>query len=444
MPPSPPSARGSATGGKFEAQVQLGKYPILREIGRGATSHVYLARDPFADREVAIKVFLFDQNADPQTERMMHKAFLAEASLAGKLNHPHIVDILDAVAEPDHSYLVMEYVAGTALDAHADVSSLLPLDKVVEIIFKCIRALEYAFQHGVIHRDIKPGNILLSAAGETKVSDFGASFQQRPGQETTQMTGVGSPAYMSPEQVRMEPLTHQTDIYSLGVTMYRLLTGRLPYQASTQAALTYAILNTQPARPSMLRPELPELLDKIVMTSIGKDPAQRYLSWLDFGKDLSQAFATLRLVGDSLSDSAKFNELRQMAFFEGFGDVALWEVVRIGAWKKIKPGTVIIREGDHGDSFYLLIAGEVSVTLSGTQLNTIKPGGCFGEILYFTERIERRTTTITSLSDITVIEIKAAALRAATDACQVGLNKAFMRVLIERLMQANMQLAARG
>ena len=138
------------------------------------------------------------------------------------------------------------------------------------------------------------------------------------------------------------------------------------------------------------------------------------------------------------------NELRQMPFFEGFGDVALWEVVRIGAWKKIAPGTVIIREGDHGDSFYLLIAGEVSVTLSGKDLNTVKPGGCFGEILYFTDHIERRTTTITAKGEVTVIEIKAEALRAATDACQVSLNKAFMRVLIERLMQANMQLAERG
>ena len=102
---------------------------------------------------------------------------------------------------------------------------------MVEIIFKCIRALEYAFQHGVIHRDIKPGNILLSQSGETKVSDFGASFQQRPGMDTTQITGVGSPAYMSPEQIRMETLNQQTDIYSLGVTMYRLLTGRLPFEA---------------------------------------------------------------------------------------------------------------------------------------------------------------------------------------------------------------------
>src|SRR5438034_3097183 len=198
---------------KFELQEHLGKYPIVREIGSGATSRVYLARDPFADRDVAIKVFLFDEHIKPQTERMMHKAFLAEAALAGKLSHPHIVEILDAVVEPEHSYLVMEYVPGTTLEAHSDVTNLLPLSKVVEIIFKCIRALEYAFQHGAIHRDINPRNILLSQSGDTKVSDFGASFQQRHGQETTQITGVGSPAYMSPEQIRMEDITHQTDIY---------------------------------------------------------------------------------------------------------------------------------------------------------------------------------------------------------------------------------------
>jgi len=425
---------------KLEPKEQLGKYPILREIGSGATSRVYLARDPFADREVAIKVFLFDSHADPHSERMLHKAFVAEASLAGKLNHPHIVDILDAVVEPDHSYLVMEYVPGKTLEAHADVSTLLPLNKVVEIIFKCIRALEYAFQHGVIHRDIKPGNILLSQYGETKVGDFGASFQQRLGHETTQITGVGSPAYMSPEQVRMETLTHQTDIYSLGVTMYRLLTGRLPYQASTQAALTYAILNVVPPRPAILRPDLPPLLDQIVIKAINKDPKERYKSWLDFGKDLSQAFVSLRLAGESISESEKFNKLREFPFFEDFNDVALWEMVRIGSWKSVAAGTPLIREGEEGDSFYLLVDGEVKVTLSGKPLATLKPGACFGEILYFTERVQRRTTTVTTASDATIIEFKAGALRAATDACQVGFNKGCMRVLIDRLAQSQERL----
>jgi len=428
---------------KFELQEHIGKYPVIREIGSGATSRVYLARDTFAERDVAIKVFLFDSNIDPQTSRMMHKAFLAEASLAGKLNHPHIVDIFDAVAEPDHSYLVMEYVPGTTLEAHSDVTSLLPLNKVVEIIFKCIRALEYAFQHGVIHRDIKPGNILLSHTGETKVGDFGASFQQRHGVETTQITGIGSPAYMLPEQVRMETLSHQTDIYSLGVVMYRLLTGRLPFDASSQAGLHYAILNTPAQRPIKLRPDLPPLLDEIVMKAIQKDPAQRYKSWLDFGKDLSQAFVNLRLAGETASDSEKFNKLRNMEFFQDFGDVALWEVVRIGSWKTLPADTIVIREGDPGDSFYILIEGEVGVTLLGKPLNTIKPGGCFGEILYFTGASGRRTTTIVATEQITVIEIKAEALRAATDGCQVGFNKAFMRVLVDRLSQANLKLARR-
>jgi hypothetical protein len=226
--------------------------------------------------------------------------------------------------------------------------------------------------------------------------------------------------------------------------MYRLLTGRLPFQASTQESLFYAILNTDPPRPATLRPELPALLDQIVLTAIRRDPAQRYRSWLEFGKDLSQAFGALRLIGASLSDSEKFNELRQMPFLHGMGDVALWEVVRIGSWRKVPAGSVIIREGDHGDSFYLLIAGEVDVTLSGAHLNTIRPGGCFGEILYFADSAERRTTTITARDEVTVIEIKAETLRAATDACQVGFNKAFMRVLIERLMQANRRLAERG
>ena len=425
---------------KFELQEHIGKYPLLREIGAGATSKVYLARDPFAERDVAIKVFLFDKDADGEQERMKHKSFIAEASLAGKLAHPHIVDIFDAVVEPGRSYLVMEYVPGTTLEAHADVARLLPVSKVVEIIFKCIRALEYAHRHGVIHRDIKPGNILLSRTGETKVSDFGASFQQKL-QDTTQISGVGSPAYMSPEQVRLEPLTLQTDIYSLGVTMYRLLTGRLPFSASTQPALTYAILNTDAQRPAKLRPELPGLLDAIVMKAMEKNPAARYQSWLDFGKDLSQAFASLRLAGATVSDSEKFTKLRDFAFFADFNDVALWELIRIATWKSIGPQTVLIREGETGDNFYFLVEGEVDVTLFSKLLATVKAGRCFGELLYFAERSQRRTSTVTARTPITVMEVKADAMRAATDACQAAFNKACMRVLIERLVDSNQRLA---
>ncbi|HZE59750.1 MAG TPA: serine/threonine-protein kinase, partial [Burkholderiales bacterium] len=397
--------------------MNVGKYPVKKEIGSGATSKVYLARDPFANRDVAIKVFGFDKHADAQEERMVHKSFVAEASLAGKLNHPHIVDIFDAVVEPDRSYLVMEYVPGTTLEAYAQPDQLLPVSKVVEIVFKCIRALEYACRHGIIHRDVKPANILLSEAGETKVSDFGASFQQKL-THTTQITGVGSPAYMSPEQIQGAALTHQTDIYSLGVTMYRLLTGRLPFAAATQAALTYAILNIEPTRPAKLRPEVPGLLDAVVMKALEKDLAVRYPSWLEFGKDLGQAFAALRLAGATVSDSEKFTRLRDCPFFEDFNDVALWELIRIGAWKSIGAPSVLIREGEAGDNFYFLVDGEVDVTLGGKSLATVKAGRCFGELLYFADLAQRRTTTVASRGPITVVEVKAEAMRSASDACQ--------------------------
>ena len=428
------------------AQQAIGKYPLIREIGIGATSRVYLARDPFAERDVAIKVLQFKQGADPDTERIMHKTFVAEASLAGKLRHPHIIDIYDAVVEPDRSYLVMEYVAGKTLEEHSSPGNLLPLPKVVEIIFKCIRALEYAFQNGIIHRDIKPGNIILSADGETKVGDFGASFQQRLDDRTTQLKGIGSPAYMSPEQLRMETLTHQTDIYSLGVTMFRLLTGRLPHEAGSQVALSYAIINTTPPKPSTHRPDLPPLLDEIVMKAIAKDPAQRYRSWLDFGKDMTRAFMNLRVEMTSptpASDSEKFGKLRDMPFFRDFGDVQLWEVVRVASWLTIDPGSVLMRENEQGDSFYVLVEGQCEVSLLGKTLTVLKPGGVFGEILYFADQVERRTTTVTAKTRITALQIKAGALRISTPACQVGFNKAFMRVLVERLGQANRQLAQR-
>ena len=420
----------------------IGKYPVIREIGSGATSRVYLARDQFAERDVAIKVLEFANGADTELERVQHKAFLAEASLAGKLNHPHIIDIFDAVVEPTRSYLVMEFVSGVTLEKHAKRETLLPISKVVEIVFKCIRALEYAQQHGIIHRDIKPGNILLSADGETKLSDFGACFQQRLEDHTTQIKGIGSPAYMSPEQVRMEALNHQTDIYSLGVVMYRLLTGRLPYEAGSHVALTYAILNTPPPKPTSLRPDLPPLLDEIVMKAIAKDPQKRYRSWLEFGKDITKAFMSLRPGPEvSTSDSEKFGKLRDMPFFKDFGEVELWDVVRLGTWQTIEAGTAMVREGESGDSFYILIEGDVEVTLMGRSLAILKPGASFGEMLYFGDGTERRTTTVTARSKVTAMQIKFGAARVASDACQNGFHKAFIRVLVERLAKANRALA---
>ena len=155
---------------------KIGKYPILREIGRGATSTVYLGRDPFANRDVAIKVVRNQSPGDTDLQRRFRKVFLNEAALVGKLFHPHILAIYDAVSEVDLSYIVMEYVDGKTLENYSEVANLLPVSKVVEIVFKCSLALAFAQRHGVIHCDIKPANILISGDTDIKISDFGAAL----------------------------------------------------------------------------------------------------------------------------------------------------------------------------------------------------------------------------------------------------------------------------
>lgn len=409
---------------------QIGKYPVIRELGHGMTGHVYLARDPFALREVAIKLVRNEDSTNPEGSKMFRKAFLNEAALAGKLSHPHIVSILDAVAEETLSYIVMEFVDGTTLDQYCNLENLLPLEKVVEIVFKCIRALEFATRIGVIHRDIKPANILVQSNGDIKISDFGAALLHDA--EDTQLFGVGSPAYMSPEQLREQTLTHQTDIYSLGVVMYRLLTGKFPFSAASKAALVYQIINIEATPPSVLRAGIPPQLDQIVVRAMQKDRDKRYQNWNEFGKDLTSAFKNLAMPGENISDTEKFNTTRTLFFFRDFQDVEIWEALRISTWKKLPEGTEIIREGDQGDSFYILTEGEVKVTRQDNLLNTLKPGDCFGEMLYFRAITALRKTSVTAATPVTVVEIKASSLIHASNPCQNQFNKAFLSILIER------------
>jgi serine/threonine protein kinase len=420
----------------------IGKYEIVRELGRGATSRVYLARDPFADREVAIKVLFPEDPNDSQLTKRFEYLFQNEAALAGRLVHPHIVAIYDAANTGGYHYTVMEYVPGQTLEAYSTPDNLLSIPEVVEIIWKCSRALAFAHSHGVIHRDIKPGNILLGNERDIKITDFGLALFSR--QEQTAIQGIGTPAYMSPEQIREHPLTQQTDIYSLGVVMYRLLTGNLPYTATTQVGLTDQILNGVQVPAIERRPDLPKRLNRIVMRAIHRDMSERYQTWSEFARDLSAFSRGLSESRETLTDTEKFDRLRRLSFFRDFGDVQIWETLRLSAWRALDPGMQVIKEGDVGDSFFILTEGEVSVTREGSVLAILRPGDCFGEMIYFESATARRSTTITTLTHSVVMEIKAQALNRATSDSQVMFIKAFLRILIERLTAANARLAATG
>jgi serine/threonine protein kinase len=419
---------------------QIGKYPIVRQLGRGATSVVYLARDPFANREVAIKVIRNQPAQDTDLRRRYRRVFLNEAALVGKLFHPHILTIYDAVSDENLSYIVMDFVDGKTLEHYCDVAHLLPVSKVVEIIFKCSLALGFAQRHGVIHCDIKPANILIKDDTDIKLSDFGAALYEEA--QHTHLKGIGSPAYMSPEQVQEKEVSYQTDIYSLGVVMYQMLTGKLPFRASSKASLLYQVVHIPAVPPSTFRREVPAELDRLVLRCLEKDTEARYQTWGDFSRELTHSYRNLEVPDDTISDTQKFDTLKSLAFFKDFREQELWDTLRITSWHKFLGDQTIIREGDSGESFYIITGGEAKVSKMGRLLNILRAGDCFGEMLYFSETNTRRSTTIVSLSPLSVIEIKAADLSQASDALQKDINKAFLRILIDRLTWANNRLSA--
>ncbi len=420
---------------------RIGKYPIRREIGHGATSRVLLARDPFADRDVAIKVMHKAAADDAQAKNRFDRIFLNEASLAGKLTHPNIIEIYDADAGDEFSYIVMEYVDGSTLDPYCEVADLLPLERVVEIAFKCGLALDFANRCGIIHRDIKPANILVGSNGDIKVTDFGVALQSDV--DRTQLEGVGSPLYMSPEQAQDHALTLQSDIYSLGVVIYRLLTGKSPFFASNSTSLLYQIVNMIPPAPSVHRPRLPDDLDRIVLRALAKDLNERYQNWEEFCADLTMIDRNLALPEDSISDTEKFGAIKAVPFFREFAHLDVWEMVRIANFRRVAPDETIVREGETCESFFLIARGEARVSSGGRALSVLGDGDCFGEIPYFEDR-GKRTSSVSSITPLTIIEVNATALRQSSDACQKQFNRAFVRILlerVERLSRINAQLS---
>lgn len=418
---------------------KIGKYEIIRELGRGATSLVYLANDAFANRQVAIKLVRSDALGDKDHGKRFHKLFLTEASLAGKLSHPHIVSIFDAVADEDGSYLVMEYVEGGTLEPFTQPESVLPVSRVIEIIFKCCKALDYAHRHGIIHRDIKPANILLTGETDIKISDFGAALTIAA--ETTQVSGIGSPAYMSPEQLQEFALNHQTDIFSLGVVMYQMLTGALPFKATNNYSMVYQIIHVDVPPPSMLRPEIPAAVDAIVRQALEKEIAKRLQTWEEFAQALADTFNNLQKPEEVVPEAEKFNALRRLEFFRTFSDVDLWQVLRISNWARYSPNSSVIKEGDVGTAFYVIAAGEVKITKQGKLLNILRTGECFGEMAYLGKRLFQRTASVTSVNDITVIVVGADSLAQATESCKHAFNAAFLELLVGRLEAANTRLS---
>lgn len=270
---------------------QLGRYEVLGELGQGAMGIVYKAKDPLIDRVVAIKTINLGLAMDEKEE--YEGRFYQEAKAAGRLNHPNIVTIYDVGKSGEIAYIAMEFLQGRELRDVMNDSGILPVDQVIDIVAQVASGLAYAHEHEIVHRDVKPSNIMIIRDGHVKVTDFGIARMASSAVRTQTGMVLGSPKYMSPEQVMGRAIDQRSDIFSLGVMLYEMLTGLAPFNGENVNAIMYQTLNAVPAAPNTVNPAVPEMLNFIVAKALAKGLDDRYQNAKDFAADLRACRDTL-------------------------------------------------------------------------------------------------------------------------------------------------------
>ncbi|MEO7940125.1 MAG: serine/threonine-protein kinase, partial [Burkholderiaceae bacterium] len=268
---------------------KLGRYDLVRVLGKGAMGTVYEALDPDLQRRVAVKTIAVQGLSDAGV-RDYEIRFRTEARSCARLQHPHIVSVYDAGRDGDTAYLVMEYVEGNDLKHHLDQGVRFTLDQTLRIMRELLSALAYAHAQGVVHRDVKPANLLIEADGRVKLTDFGVARIQDAGDATrTRGLMVGTLKYMSPEQVQGQSIDARADLFSAGIVLYQLLTGRQPFTGDSEFAIIAQIVGADPAAPSTVHPALPAAIDAVVACALAKERDHRYATAQAFANALAVA-----------------------------------------------------------------------------------------------------------------------------------------------------------
>ena len=420
----------------------IGRYRVVSRLGEGATSEVFLAHDEFQGRQVAIKRLrpgVVEAAADDD-DRYAGAVFAAEAALVGRLQHPNVVQILDAVAVGPAPYLVMEYVPGVTLRRHCRADALLPLEQITEIGFKCAMALSHCWRQGLIHRDVKPANLLAQMDGgrivDVKITDFGSVLNL--GSDRTQIFRVGSLAYMSPEQLDGGDLDARADMYSLSAVMYHLIAGRPPFDAQQQPALMRQIHVGDPPALTGLRQGVTPALDALVRRGMACRREDRYATWDEFAAGLAGLVAhgeVPRQGRTQVLDSERFNLLRSLPFFAGFGEVELWEVVHRAQWERHPPGHALYRKGGRGNTFHIIAEGAIEVWREGRHVITLEAGTSVGEMAYLAPDPQRavHSADVMVTSPATLVSFTPDSMARLSLAVRSMFDRAFIAVLVRRL-----------
>ncbi|HUU40413.1 MAG TPA: serine/threonine-protein kinase [Desulfatiglandales bacterium] len=412
----------------------IGRYQIMKRLGRGSKGTVYLGRDPYIERHVAIKTYQIPESRGPKGIEKYQKKFFIEAQSAGRLMHQNIVAVYDADLFEDLCYITMEYIDGDTLERFCCPENLLSPEEATEIVFHVCNGLEYAHQNGVIHRDIKPSNIMLTSAGQPKITDFSIAFMKKG--ESTLVQGLfGSPSYMSPEQIKEEEITEQTDIFSLGLVLYELLAGRKAFEGNNDYAVMYKIVNEEPLPILDIKPELPKIFGEMFSKALAKDLSQRYKNSMDFAYDLRLALLALRDTTKETYDRELLEYISSLAFFSDFTEDHINEILSASNLIKVEENETIIQEGEIDDSFYILISGEVLVQKKRKKVAVLEKGQCFGEMAYLTG--EPRSASIITNSECILLKFSSTLLNKLSESIQLLFFKKFTTTIIKRLSKSN-------
>ena len=425
---------------KTQRPHKISKYEIKRTIGKGAMGVVYEAYDPFVQRPVAIKVAHEIEDCSPQQAQKFRESFFSEVFSAGRMHHPAVVAVYDAGQQDNWNYIVMEYVDGLTLQDYVTGKRVLTTNQVIDVMYQCAKGLDYVHRQGVIHRDLKPGNIMLSRDGEVKIMDFSIAHIDMGDDSETVVQG--SPMYLPPEQLSDEKrLVEQSDIYSLGAVMYALLARRPLFKASSLESLIYQITNMEPDPLQFIRPDVPQQVIDIAEKCLSKIIYERYDSAKDLANELSNAYGRLRSVGKRIDMQEKWTTLRFLKFFKDFSDDQISEVVDASDWYDYKKGETIVSEGEIETSFYIITRGGVEVRKGDIVIGRMYQGDCFGEIAFITR--EPRLATIIARTDVSLMVVNASLLDKASVETQLQYYRIFLENLIARLSSATDQLTER-
>ncbi len=416
----------------------LGRYNLVSKIGEGGMGLVYKAFDPVLERSVALKFGKLSSMGISESIKEDLDQSLAEARLAAQFVHPNIAIIHDAGFEKELFYMAIEYIEGKGLEKHNRNPNLLPRKQVLEIIFNTCHALDYIHNKGYAHLDIKPSNIMLTSMGEVKLMDFGIARLLKEKKKESK-TIAGSINYMSPEQTDPNAvLNHQADIYSLGVVLYELLSGRRPFEGSDMYQIIYKMTNEKPCPIEKYIPDIPHSLQYIIEKSIQKDSSIRFKT----AKEFADAILPIIKGQDSKTldkqDKKKITLLKRLIFFQHFQYSDLMDAINISSWSSHKKNTCIAEASDNDRNIYIIIEGRASLHHLNKVVKVFNAGDCFGEsaLLY---NMPRKARVIAD-TDCTVMVLNGNLLNQAKDSLQLNFLKEFYKTKLQQLVETNLKL----